>query len=112
MYPRFLAGSYYVSPVDKRTLKELNDKLPEFPDLKAVVPQCHNVMNLVFMYVKSKKIYDIYHIIVEVFQSILANFATLCPIACLYARPILSNHLVAPSPGTDLDVPALRFSLR
>ena len=36
MYPRFLAGSYYVSPVNPDNLKELNDKLSELPDLKAM----------------------------------------------------------------------------
>lgn len=49
MYPRLLAGSYYVSPADIDHLKEMNRNLPDFPDLKAVVPQCHNVMDVLFI---------------------------------------------------------------
>ena len=33
--PRFLAGSFYVSPVETDFIGKLNGELEEFPDLKA-----------------------------------------------------------------------------
>ena len=35
MFPRFLAGSYYVSPVEGDHIRTLNQTLSELPDLKA-----------------------------------------------------------------------------
>ena len=33
--PRLLAGSFYVSPVDSQRVEMLNEKLPDFPEVKA-----------------------------------------------------------------------------
>ena len=37
--PRFLAGSYYVSPVETDYIQKLNAELEDFPDLKVGYPR-------------------------------------------------------------------------
>jgi hypothetical protein len=39
--PRFLAGSFYVSPVETDFITKLNGELEDFPDLKAGCPRLY-----------------------------------------------------------------------